>query len=84
MQHHGAPTRLLDSRWSPYVAHLRAVPGDGDAAVWPSIGDDQPSGAVERQRPLFQSAVDPTLKEEFRRTFSRSRYRSYGSASRSA
>ena len=63
MQHHGAPTRLLDFSWSPYVAAFFALEATTkDSAVWAVNSGDMKSYAFgpytgENARPLSPNEV---------------------------
>ena len=55
MEHHGAPTRLLDLTWSPWVAAFFALePATGDAAVWAL----DPSAALAQARGVARVSPD--------------------------
>ena len=65
MQHHGAPTRLIDFTWSPYVAAFFALERTThDGVVWALNPDKLTSSRASK--PV---RMDPRSKDNFRRYF---------------
>lgn len=70
MQHHGAPTRLLDFTKSPYVAAFFALyKSTRDAAVFALDTPTLWRLAPEGDRSLRREEIDPRIKGNFERYF---------------
>lgn len=71
MQHHGAPTRLIDFTWSPYVAAFFALERTlNDGVVWALN-----PARVDSSRASKPAAMDPRLNDNFRRYFLKGTHR---------
>jgi hypothetical protein len=79
MQHHGAPTRLLDFTWSPYVAAFFALENAiGESAIWavspPALSEPLSLTIKGKRRKVDPERLGPWYEGNYERYFLGNKY----------